>query len=77
MCRRYHRELATRNIAPNGLDRDILVPEDNTRHRFDLDIQHRIALYLSEIANLFLRKADVRQFARGELRDQCIDFFCA
>ena len=35
---RNHRELAAWDIAAHGLDGDVLVPEDHTRERFDLDI---------------------------------------
>ena len=69
----YHRELTARHVAPYGLHWDVLVTEDDARHGFNFDVGHAVALSLRKNAHLLLRKLDVVQLLRGQLRDQIID----
>ena len=46
------------------------MPEDHTGHGFNLNIQHRVALRLREVAHLFLGKLDVSQLTRRQRGDQ-------
>ena len=68
-----HRVLATRDITARGIDRNILVAQDDARHGLDLDILHAVALDLGEVADLLLGKADVLDFARRQFLDRRLD----
>ena len=69
-----HREFTARNVAADGLHRDVFVPQNHARHRFDFDIEHAIALGLGEFADVFLGEFDVGKFAIREGCDQGVDF---
>jgi hypothetical protein len=51
----------------------MLVAEHDARQRLDLDVQHRRALVLGEIAYLGLRKLDVVEVALRQLRQAIPD----
>ena len=62
-----------RHIAADRIDRNVLVAEHHARQRLDLDVEHRFALMLREIAHLFLREPDVVEIAPRQLRQAVLD----
>ena len=58
------RVFSARDIATDGVDRDVLVAQDDSRQSFNFHILHRVALNLGEISHLLLSKGDVFDFAR-------------
>ena len=50
------------------------MPEDHARKRFDLNIEHTVALRFSKIAHLFLSKFNIGNFFRTEFTNQCLNF---
>ena len=74
MRRRHHREFSARDVTSHRLDRNIFMPEDNTRKCFDLNIEHTVALRLCKIAHLFLSKFNIGNFFGTEFTDQCLNF---
>ena len=73
MGRGDHGIFSAGHVAANRVHRDILVPEDDTRKRFDLDVLQRRLLVLGEVAYLVLGKADVLEIAGCDLRDSGLD----
>ncbi|CKX64810.1 Uncharacterised protein [Mycobacterium tuberculosis] len=73
MRRCQQRILAAGDVATDGVDRNILVTKNDTRQRLDLDILHRIALMLSEIADLLLSELDVIDVPPGQLPNAILD----
>ena len=51
----------------------MLVPEHDAGQRFDLDVLHRIALDLREVAHLRLCELDVFQILSGQLVDAALN----
>src|SRR5512143_2591219 len=47
--------------------------QHHTGQRFDLQVEHGIALFLREIADLRLRELDILEIALGHLRDGALD----
>ena len=68
-----HWKLAAGNVAADRLHGDVFVAKDHTGHRFDLDIEHAVALGLGEIAHLFLGELQVGHVAVGHLGHQVLD----
>ena len=72
-----HGEFPARNVAADGLNRDILVPQNNPRKRLYFDVGHRSALRAGKIHDLLLRKLNVLQFPCAELTDQVVNLLLA
>ena len=61
--RGQQRVLAARDVAAHGVDRDVFVAEHHAGIGFNLDVLHRVALDLREVAHLLLRERDVLDLA--------------
>ena len=72
---RDHGIAPARNVTADALHRNILVAEFYSRKRLDLHVAKRRALRLGKAAYLRLRKSDVGQRLRGDLRDERGDVF--
>ena len=73
MRRGDHRIAPARHIAADPADRDVAVAEHDPGQGLDLDILHRGALDLGEVADLRLREFDVVDRLRRDLGDQAAD----
>ena len=51
----------------------MLLSQSHTRQRFDLEVEHRIPLCLSEIADLALHERQIVDDGRGQTRDDLRD----
>ena len=71
---RYHRISSARNVRSNAIDRNVLVPQPNSRNGFNLDVGKRSPLCLGERANLLLGKLDVPDHSFGNGIEQLLDF---
>jgi hypothetical protein len=69
----HHGELAGRHVAADGLNRDVLVPEDHAGQRFDLDVAHGVPLRLGKVPHLRLREPDVLHLALRDLAHEGFD----
>ena len=69
MRRGDHRIAPAGHVAADAADRDVAMAEHDAGQGLDLDIAHRFALDLGEIADLRLREADVVERLRRDLRD--------
>ena len=49
------------------------MPQDHTRHRFNLNIQHAVTLGLGEIAHLRLGELQIRHVAVQHAGHQCLN----
>lgn len=74
MRRRQQRIFPARHVAARRADRNIFVSQNDARQRFNLDIFQAVALVLSEVTHLLLRKADISNIAIRQLRIAVIDF---
>jgi pimeloyl-ACP methyl ester carboxylesterase len=68
------RVFAAGNVAADGLDRDVLVAEDDAGHGFDLDVLEGGALVFGEVFHLRLGELDVCDVAGGQLGQTVLNF---
>ena len=64
-----HRIAAARHVAADRVHRDVAVAEHDAGQRLDLDVLHRVALLLREVAHLSLGEFDVVEVALAHWRD--------
>ena len=63
----HHWVLTAWHIAPDTVNREVLVPKNHPRQCFHLDVPQRILLCLGKVPDLSLRKFDVFDDLLGEL----------
>jgi hypothetical protein len=68
-----HRIAPARHITADRIHRNVPMAKDDARQRLDLEVVHRFALLLGEVAHLCLRKLDVIEVAFGDLRYGALD----
>src|SRR5262249_10270946 len=74
VCRCDHRIAPARHVTADRIHRDMTMAEHDARQRLDLEVVHRFALLLGEVAYLRLRELNVLEVAFRDLRYRALDF---